>query len=60
MAVQRKLTPLPFTCVKPSDRFWMPRIETNRAATLPAEYAMCEATGCIAAIELQANDCYSM
>ncbi len=60
MAVRRKLTPLPFTCVKPSDRFRTPRIETDRAATLPAEYAMCEATGRIAAIELQTNDCYSM
>ncbi|MFC1465617.1 MAG: glycoside hydrolase family 127 protein [Candidatus Brachytrichaceae bacterium NZ_4S206] len=53
MAVRRKLTPLPFTHVKLSDRFWAPRIEVNRTATLPAEYVMCETTGRIAAFDLK-------
>lgn len=53
MAVRRKLTPLPFTHVKLTDRFWAPRIEVNRTATLPAEYAMCETTGRIAAFDLK-------
>ncbi|MDW8351804.1 MAG: glycoside hydrolase family 127 protein [Anaerolineae bacterium] len=53
MAVRRKLAPLPFTCVKLSDRFWAPRVEVNRTVTLPAEYAMCESTGRIAAFDLK-------
>lgn len=53
MAVRRKLTPLPFTHVKLADRFWAPRIEVNRTVTLPAEYAMCETTGRIAAFDLK-------
>ena len=53
MAAQRKLSPLPFTHVKLTDRFWAPRIEVNRAVTLPKEYAMCEATGRIAAFDLK-------
>ncbi len=53
MAVSRKLTPLPFTQVRLSDRFWAPRIEVNRTVTLPKEYAMCESTGRIAAFDLR-------
>jgi hypothetical protein len=51
--VQRQLTPVPFTHVKLTDAFWRPRIEANRAATLPKEFEMCETTGRIAAFDLK-------
>jgi hypothetical protein len=53
MTVHRQLTPVPFTHVKLTDRFWRPRIEANRAATLPKEFEMCETTGRIAAFDLK-------
>lgn len=34
-----------FTQVKLTDRFWLPRIETNRTVTIPASFARCESTG---------------
>jgi len=34
------------------DAFWLPRIETNRTATLPAEYAQCKKTGRLRAWKL--------
>ena len=34
-----------FTKVTLNDRFWMPRIETNRTVTIPASFARCESTG---------------
>ena len=34
-----------FTKVKLQDRFWTPRIETNRLVTIPASCARCESTG---------------
>ena len=52
MTIARKLTPVPFTQVHLDDVFWAPRIETNRTATIPAEYQMCEDTGRIAAFDL--------
>ena len=39
------ITPVPFTAVKISDAFWAPRIETNRAVTIPAIFRKCEETG---------------
>ncbi|RPJ01926.1 MAG: glycoside hydrolase family 127 protein [Candidatus Aminicenantes bacterium] len=39
------ITPVPFTAVKVSDGFWAPRIETNRAVTIPAIFQKCEETG---------------
>jgi hypothetical protein len=36
---------LDFTKVTLQDRFWMPRIETNRTVTIPASFARCESTG---------------
>ena len=36
---------VPFTSVKLSDRFWLPRIEINRKVTIPASFERCEATG---------------
>jgi DUF1680 family protein len=37
--------PVPFTEVKLNDRFWLPRIETNRNVTIPYAFAKCEETG---------------
>jgi len=34
------------------DAFWLPRIETNRTATLPVEYAQCKKTGRLRAWKL--------
>ncbi len=31
-----------FTQVKLSDKFWLPRIETNRTVTIPASFERCE------------------
>src|ERR671921_874178 len=37
--------PVPFTAVHLNDVFWSPRIETNRAVTIPAAFKQCELTG---------------
>ena len=34
-----------FNQVKLNDAFWLPRVETNRTATIPASFKMCEETG---------------
>jgi len=34
-----------FTRVKLTDKFWFPRIETNRLVTIPASFERCESTG---------------
>ncbi|MGK2862860.1 MAG: glycoside hydrolase family 127 protein [Chitinophagaceae bacterium] len=34
-----------FTQVKLNDKFWLPRIETNRLVTIPASFERCENTG---------------
>jgi len=39
------LRPVPFTQVKVTDAFWAPRIETNRAVTIPFIFKKCEETG---------------
>lgn len=39
------IKPVPFTAVKVTDGFWAPRIETNRAVTIPAIFQRCEETG---------------
>lgn len=36
---------VPFTQVKLTDNFWLPRIEINRTVTIPASFERCEATG---------------
>jgi len=41
----RQLQPVVFTEVKLSDSFWLPRIRTHRAQTLPHNLALCEQTG---------------
>ena len=37
--------PVPFTAVKVDDVFWSPRMETNRAVTIPYDFKKCEETG---------------
>ena len=39
------INPVPFTSVHLTDRFWLPRIETNRRVTIPFAFAQCEKTG---------------
>jgi DUF1680 family protein len=39
------ITPVPFTKVKVADSFWLPRIETNRAVTIPFLFKKNEETG---------------
>jgi uncharacterized protein len=34
-----------FTKVQLQDKFWLPRIETNRTVTIPASFARCQSTG---------------
>jgi hypothetical protein len=36
---------VPFTQVKLTDNFWLPRINTNRNVTIPASFERCESTG---------------
>ena len=37
--------PVSFTKVKLTDKFWLPRIETNRMVTIPASFERCDKTG---------------
>jgi uncharacterized protein len=39
------IAPVEFTRVKVNDRFWGPRLDTNRRVTIPYDFAKCEATG---------------
>ncbi len=39
------IQPVDFTQVKLTDKFWLPRMETNRSITIPASFARCESTG---------------
>jgi DUF1680 family protein len=48
----RNLTPVPFTRVTLADSFWAPRQETNRSVTLPHIHRQLEASGRIAAFDL--------
>lgn len=37
--------PVPFTAVHLADRFWAPKIETNRTVSIPFAFEQCEVTG---------------
>jgi len=39
------LQQVPFSSVIVADRFWAPRIETNRTVTIPHNFKKCEETG---------------
>ncbi len=56
-AAQNKDYPIqavPFTKVKFTDNFWLPRIKTNHTVTIPASFARCEDTGRIKNFEMAA------
>jgi len=42
------IQPVPFTQVHLTDKFWAPRIETNRKVTIPYAFKQCEDTGRVA------------
>ncbi|NNV54776.1 glycoside hydrolase family 127 protein [Limnovirga soli] len=48
------ITMVPFTQVKLTDDFWMPRIKTNATVTIPASFERCEATGRVKNFEMAA------
>lgn len=45
---------LPFTQVKLTDHFWMPRISINHTVTIPASFERCEKTGRVKNFEMAA------
>jgi len=56
-AAQKKdypITPVPFTSVKLTDKFWLPRIQTNHTVTIPASFKRCETTGRVKNFEMAA------
>jgi DUF1680 family protein len=46
------LSPVAFTEVKVDDRFWSPRIETNRTITIPYAFQQCVTTGRVRNFEI--------
>ena len=55
MAVDYPIIPIPFTQVTIADQFWWPRIETNRAVTIPYDFQKCEETNRIRNFEIAAG-----
>jgi DUF1680 family protein len=47
--------PVPFTQVKLTDNFWMPRLETNKNITVPFAFEKCENTNRVKNFELAAK-----
>jgi len=57
LSAQNKDYPIkgvPFTQVKLTDNFWLPRIKINAAITIPASFQRCESTGRIKNFEMAA------
>lgn len=52
--IDYSITGVPFTQVKLNDKFWLPRIETNRTVTIPASFQRCESTGRVKNFEMAA------
>lgn len=48
------ITSVPFTSVKLTDKFWLPRIQTNHTVTIPASFERCKTTGRIKNFEMAA------
>ena len=46
---------VPFTSVKLSDNFWLPRIKINHTVTIPASFERCESTGRVKNFEMAAE-----
>ncbi|MGI4834345.1 MAG: glycoside hydrolase family 127 protein [Janthinobacterium lividum] len=56
-AAQRRDYPIqavPFTHVKLTDSFWLPRLKTNTDVTIPASFARCESTNRVKNFEMAA------
>lgn len=53
MTTPRKLTALPFTAVTFNDPFWSPRMEVNRAVTIPTQFEIHRKTGRLGALDLK-------
>jgi uncharacterized protein len=49
------ITGVPFTKVKLSDNFWLPRVRTNHDVTIPASFERCEKTGRVKNFEMAAT-----
>src|SRR6185295_2428311 len=45
---------VPFTSVKLTDSFWLPRVKINHTVTIPASFARCEETGRVKNFEMAA------
>ena len=45
---------VPFTQVKFTDNFWLPRIKINHTVTIPASFERCEKTGRVKNFEMAA------
>ncbi len=48
------IQPVPFTQVKLTDNFWLPRLKTNTNTTIPASFARCESTNRVKNFEMAA------
>ncbi|MFZ6012663.1 MAG: beta-L-arabinofuranosidase domain-containing protein, partial [Bacteroidota bacterium] len=48
------ISAVPFTKVKLTDHFWLPRIKTNHDVTIPASFDRCEKTGRVKNFEMAA------
>jgi DUF1680 family protein len=48
------ISTVPFTSVKLTDNFWLPRIKTNHTVTIPASFERCENTGRVRNFEMAA------
>jgi uncharacterized protein len=48
------ISAVPFTKVKLTDNFWLPRIKTNHNVTIPASFERCENTGRVKNFEMAA------
>ena len=46
---------VPFTSVKLTDNFWLPRIKMNATVTIPASFERCESTGRVKNFTMAAN-----
>jgi uncharacterized protein len=51
--IKRQLEPVPHTRVQFEDKFWAPRLDTNRTVTIPHIFRQCEATDRISAFDLK-------
>src|SRR5262245_44412523 len=54
MGLDYPIQTVPFTAVKLTDNFWLPRIKTNATVTIPASFERCEDTGRIKNFEMAA------